>query len=664
MKKIRILLCCVILCLIFPQKVYAEENICRKEPLDIIFVIDCSGSMKTNDPSKMGLNMVQAFVDTVQAENIRIGYVAYNNDILSYSAPESISTAERRQALKDEINSITYSGDTDIGLGISRAYDLLSEKENTRQVMVLISDGETDLPKADERTEEQSDKELEECVGKCKEENIQIYTVAFGRYDGNRAVLEEIAAQTEAENYSAQSPENLIEVLYGIFQDNLIYRIQQFTSGVYAGGSQEIRCILDAPYLDEINVLLVSSEPVGETVVQYGEEEIRLTNLAHYAVGKIENVKADASVKELVIRSETKEEQDLQIYVVSYRKLMPVLELASNAGRNQKQEYQVYFKDRDGEIIKDAEFYKKFSWEITCTDPNMTQEAAGASDGVLKGKLCFSNSGTYELKGILSDDFGSYSLLAQVEVTNSIPSGSIPDERCTLIDGEWTICLDDYFEDKDHDKLVYSIPGDREGVSVQLNDNLLTVRPQSAGDHMVAIHVSDGEDTIQYVYRIKVVPLWQAYWWVIVLAAVIFAIILLKITYKPKPELERLTEEKKQYHFCGRLDAYFVLQPQDAEEITPLSFQMNRVKDGRVSLGSLFGNYPNQAKALQLDDIFLIADENRSMILYHKSKSGVMIGNTIACMQIQYSINFGDIIYITSPDGSYDLEIHYIAVFQ
>lgn len=181
---------------------------------------------------------------------------------------------------------------------------------------------------------------------------------------------------------------------------------------------------------------------------------------------------------------------------------------------------------------------------------------------------------------------------------------------------------------------------------------------------MIAIHVSDGEDTIQYVYRIKVVPLWQAYWWVIVLAAVIFAIILLKITYKPKPELERLTEEKKQYHFCGRLDAYFVLQPQDVEEIMPLSFQMNRVKDGRVSLGSLFGNYPNQAKALQLDDIFLIADENRSMILYHKSKSGVMIGNTIACMQIQYSINFGDIIYITSPDGSYDLEIHYIAVFQ
>ena len=65
---------------------------------------------------------------------------------------------------------------------------------------------------------------------------------------------------------------------------------------------------------------------------------------------------------------------------------------------------------------------------------------------------------------------------------------------------------------------------------------------------------------------------------------------------------------------------------------------------------------------MQLGDIFLIADENRNMVLYHRSKSGVMVGNAIACMQIQYSVSFGDIIYITSPEGDYDLEIHYVAL--
>lgn len=190
MKRIGILLCCIVLCLLFPEKVHAEEIVSEKEPVDIIFVIDCSGSMKTNDVSRMGLSMVQAFVDTVQAEDIRIGYVAYNDSILSYSAPKSIALAEEREALKEEIGAITYSRDTDIGLGVSYACELLSAEKNTRKIMVLISDGETDLPQGKERTEEQSNQELEQCVCQCQEEGIQIYTVAFGQYDGSKTVLE------------------------------------------------------------------------------------------------------------------------------------------------------------------------------------------------------------------------------------------------------------------------------------------------------------------------------------------------------------------------------------------------------------------------------------------------------------------------------------------
>lgn len=665
MKGIQVLLCIMVLCLFLPLTAYAEEIVSRKEPLDIIFVIDCSGSMKTNDPSKMGLNMVQAFVDSVLAEDVRIGYVAYNHDIYSFSAPESVAGAERRGALKEEIGAITYSGDTDIGLGLSYAYELLPKENYARQMMVLISDGETDLPAGNQRTQEQSARELDQCVLRCREEDIPIYTVAFGQYDGNTAALEEIAVQTGAKSYSAGSPENLIEVLYGIFQDNLSYRIWQFSNGIYGGGSQEIRCILDAPYLDEINVLLLSSDSVGETWVQCGEEEILLANLSHYAVGKIDSTGTDTSAKELVIRSETKQGQNLQIYVIGYRDLEPVLNINGNIGKNQIQEYQVYFKNENGEIINDAAFYKTFSWELEATGTHGAQGTYEIMDGVLQGNMVYSHSGTYTLDGVLADDFGSYSFAARVEVENTLPSGSIPEEKSTLLDGSKSLCLDDYFTDKDGDRLLYSITeGQTQGVSARLEGNLLTITPESVGTHMVMIQVSDGEDSIQYVYRVEVIALWQAYWWVIAIGAAVLALILWRLTHKPRPELERLTEEKKQYGFSGRLDAYFVLQPQDEQEIPPLSFQMNRVKDSRVSLGALFGAYPEQAKALQLEEIYLIADENHSMILYHRSKSGVMVGNAIACMQIQYKISFGDIIYISSADGRYDLEIHYIAVFQ
>ena len=74
--------------------------------------------------------------------------------------------------------------------------------------------------------------------------------------------------------------------------------------------------------------------------------------------------------------------------------------------------------------------------------------------------------------------------------------------------------------------------------------------------------------------------------------------------------------------------------------------------------------FPEASESLGLDRIFLIADEERRMILYHSSDSVIMLGSSIVCKKIQYSVSFGDIISITAPEGDYDLEIHYISMIQ
>jgi Mg-chelatase subunit ChlD len=668
MKVLRKLLYCIILALFFPLTGYAEEIVPEKEQIEIIFVIDSSGSMKTNDRSGIGIDMVQAFIDTMQTQGIRIGYVAYNNEILSYSAPETIETTEKRKRLKDQISSITYSGDTDIGLGVSHACELFSEKENTRRIMVLISDGETDLSAGSPRTEAQSSQELDYCMNWCRDENIPIYTIAFGQYDGSIAVLKKIAEETKAESYSAKNPEDLIEILYGIFQNNLFYRIQQFSNGTYAGGSQQITCVLDSIYVDEIDILLISSGEVGETAVQYGDEKLPLTNLSHYAVGKIENDQNSMAEKEITIHTATNEGQDLQVYVISYRGLLPVMNTITKAARNQNIEYNICFQNAAGETIMDADFYRILTWDLFCTDSNAEKDVMITKEevrnGILRGSIQFAHSGNYTLNGILSDGYGSYVYPFQIDVSNTMPQGNIPEEKKTLVNQAVTYHLNEYFHDADGDTLVYSVPDSQEDLLTQIDGDTLTLTPQRAGNHRVTIQVSDGEDLLQYTYSLKADTWWQAYWWAIAAALTASVVFIWKLTHKPKPEIERLTEQRRQYHFSGKLNAYFLRQPQEEEEIPPLTFQMNRVKDGRVSLGDLFGEYPVQAEALQLNSIFLIADENRSMVLYHTSKSDVMVGNAIACRQLQYSIRFGDVIYITSQDGGYDLEIHYIAVFQ
>jgi len=199
---------------------------------------------------------------------------------------------------------------------------------------------------------------------------------------------------------------------------------------------------------------------------------------------------------------------------------------------------------------------------------------------------------------------------------------------------------------------------------VGLNNGILTIKPVKAGSRNLILKISDGEAAISYTYSLEIIPLWKAYWWVIVLVLAAAGAVIWRLFHKPKPELEVITEKKAQNRFQGKMDAYFMEQPEEEEEIPPLTFPMYKIKDNRVSLGDLMKEYPGASESLGLDHIFLIADEDRRMILYHSSESSLMIGSSIMCKKIQYSVSFGDIISITSPDGAYDLEIHYISMIQ
>ena len=186
MKITRIYIWSLILILIFSSISYAQESepvteiTSEKTGLDLVFAIDCSGSLKTNDPDRIGLGMVKAFIDTIHAEDIRIGYVAYNDSIQASLELASIENQEDREILKQSMDSIVYSRDTDMGLGLSYAYHQMPDESGRKRVIVLISDGETDLEGRDGRTTEQSNAELMQCVRQCQKENIQIYTIAFG----------------------------------------------------------------------------------------------------------------------------------------------------------------------------------------------------------------------------------------------------------------------------------------------------------------------------------------------------------------------------------------------------------------------------------------------------------------------------------------------------
>ena len=100
MRQVTVAVLCVLLWMVSPWPSYAEELVSREAGLDVTFVSDCSGSMRTNDSKGIGREMVEAFVDTVYPGDIRIGYVAYNDTIVTSTAPVPISEQAQRQKLK------------------------------------------------------------------------------------------------------------------------------------------------------------------------------------------------------------------------------------------------------------------------------------------------------------------------------------------------------------------------------------------------------------------------------------------------------------------------------------------------------------------------------------------------------------------------------------
>ena len=670
-----------ILCLFFtlfcPLIVYAEEFTSEKNGLDIMFVMDYSGSMKSNDSQDIAKGMVKTFVDTVHSADIRVGFVAYNDRILTSTSPTAIQTAEERALLKALLDQEEYSGNTDIGLGLSYGIKLLGDEAERKQVVVLISDGESDLVGSNTgRTTENSRADMEMAAETCAENGIQIYSIAFGDYDGNTEALKTVSEKTSAQMYMAETPERLIEILYGIFGSNMDYSIQEIVDSVFAPGTQNIRVALNGDYLDEMNVLLISPGEIGDMLLLYGGQEIETINQGNYAVGKIAEVNQD--VKELIVRAEILENQNLKLYLISYRSLTPVLEINTAVHKNEPLHYELYFRDENGNQVTDEILYRNFTCQFSLSNAPKKDRSEDSlseiildtsfSDGCIQGETIIEQSGNWFFHAYLEDSMGSSAFEPiPVVVENCQPEGTMPEMGLvTRLTGECHYTLDEYFSDSDGDVLSYVVESAAdECAEVEVSGNVLTVHPKKAGVQTVFLTVSDGESTSVYEWEVVVTPLWQAYWWLLALTmGLAAAFIIWKATHGPKQELEQLEVETRKNHFCGRLDAYFTVQPEAEEEISPLSFPFHKIRDNTLILGMLLKEYPDAVDALGLDDIYLVADADRRMILYHTSEGSVMIGNSIACKQIQYSVSFGDVIYITSPDGSYELEIHYIAVIQ
>lgn len=671
------------------QTTYAAQNnnyLIKQDDVDIIFVIDYSNSMNGNDKDKTAIQMIEAVLDIANPDDMRIGIVAHNDRILDYSAPVSLNEKETREALKKTLNSLTRSGSTDTGLALKMAGEMLSAsiEDGRKGHIIVLSDGEPDLRYSKTgRTIEECYRDMDETAAYCAEKGIPIDTIAFGKdFGGETSLLKKLSDNTNGSIYISDNPDVIISI-FGEIINRYTYSIMQPVSVSLSDGSiQNIELDVRNMFPDEINILAVSPKKIQDATVMCSGAEISYSQSGCYFTSKIKNLNNE----KINVQIKGTEGQEIKIYLLLYQNKEFQIIIPDKVNKNVPYEIQYYFTGKDGAVSEDT-FYQQFKYEIipnNKADESMAGlletefNKAELSEGFMKLTSKAGMSGQYSFKVKVSNGYYSMEISdITLNVVNLPPDGLFETRfDYVRLSKESEFDLNTYFNDGNGDVLAYeivNITGDASD-NIILEGSSLKFNPKKSGTTQFQIRISDeeGAEYVSSVIEVEVEPIWRHYLGIIIgITVVLFMLILyfLWLLIKKQKvrhiEYEKAVEQIKEIEmnssFSGKMNIYFTKMPNDTEA-EPLTFALYQIKEKILTLSQLLEMVEIPVEDLDSENICFRAGQNNELILQHTSKNSIMVGTSMICKKLKYSLDYGNKIYITSQDGEYELELHYVSM--
>ncbi|MHA2279087.1 MAG: vWA domain-containing protein [Candidatus Kariarchaeaceae archaeon] len=207
-------------------------------PLDVILVMDISGSMNNKLPGDTRTKIdatkdaATTFLEQLSSSRDRVGLVTFSTEAFLMT-----QLTTNFVEVKSDIDNLNPGGWTNIGDGISYAteeYNLHGRmSNNTNWIIILLSDGIANRPLEINATEYAIEKS-EEAYNLGSNQSLRIYTIGLGaKGDINEILLEQIAEgplegvekEPEGKYYYAPSSEDLADIYTNIARD-LMFKVE------------------------------------------------------------------------------------------------------------------------------------------------------------------------------------------------------------------------------------------------------------------------------------------------------------------------------------------------------------------------------------------------------------------------------------------------------
>lgn len=254
--KFYIILLATLLCTTKPAFVHAAGGT-GMDTKAVVFLLDTSGSMQTNDPDRYALDGIAQLIYALPT-NYEVGFVAYNGEV-QVSQP-LVGNHQREQVMKTA-GKIEYTGYSNAGAGLKEAVGLLQDCGASEKHIVLLSDGELLL--GDEEQTRLSEESYEKAVERARQEGVRIHVIGLGEEMEDRENgIFQAASYTGGGSFHTPQALEIQSAIDAILAGHL--GIKQVTAAIVeTDGSQE-EILIELPFLhaDKVRVLLTGSSAI------------------------------------------------------------------------------------------------------------------------------------------------------------------------------------------------------------------------------------------------------------------------------------------------------------------------------------------------------------------------------------------------------------------
>lgn len=193
--------------------------------MNVVFVLDGSGSMYTTDKDQLRFEALELFLGLSAESGNSMGAVVFDDGILFQEDLVLIDGKEAKSGLSEKVRGASGNGDTDIGSAILTAVQMLKDSGNPDlpSAVILLSDGNTDLPKDKTGKKlEESKRRKAEAIDYAREKEISIHAVCLNANGkAKKEELQEISDATGGTCVEVKKASDLKEVFNQFY--NIIY---------------------------------------------------------------------------------------------------------------------------------------------------------------------------------------------------------------------------------------------------------------------------------------------------------------------------------------------------------------------------------------------------------------------------------------------------------